>query len=493
MAHENRGSFYRLSVEIVMLILGAAVVLQAAPPSFAATAEPDSQRSNPAYDIKPPTLSTLIADVKPAVVSIAVEKSITPTTHFGQVPGFGGPNQDWLFKFFGAPNAPAPQPYQAQGEGSGFVVAQSGIVVTNYHVIEDADKISVVFESGERLSAQLLGSDERTDLAVLKVDTEDALPYVEFGDSDAAAVGDWVVAIGNPFGFGGTATAGIISARGRDLQSGPYIDFIQIDAPINSGNSGGPVFDANGHVIGVSTAIYSPNGGNVGLGFAIPASDAQLIVAELRDKGTVERGWLGVQIQDIDDALADSLGLENAAGALVADVIVDSPAAEAGVNVGDVIIGFDGADVADSKVLTRLVSHTESDAKAKMIVIRDGKRMVLKPRIRELEDNPTVASTSPSGSELGLQVAPLSQTERDQLGIAASIEGVVVVAVDPMGEAARKGIRRGDVISRVNGDPIHTPNDLRQAVTTSHAKDRHQIAVLVQRGANRQFITLGLG
>jgi serine protease Do len=318
------------------------------------------------------------------------------------------------------------------------------------------------------------------------------LPFVRFGESDSAAVGDWVVAIGNPFGFGGTATAGIISARGRDLQSGPYVDFIQIDASINSGNSGGPVFGANGDVIGINTAIYSPNGGNVGLGFAIPANDAQIIVNELRDRGVVKRGWLGVQSQDVDDALADSLGLETVSGALIADIVSDSPAANAGAEIGDVIVEFDGDQVINSKALARLVSRAETGTQAKMIIVRNGKRQALRPRIDERDDNPTIAAVSSSSTQFGLQVVPLTSVERDQLGIDESVDGVVVVAVNPNGEAARKGIRRGDVISRVNRDLIHTPNELLQALADSRSNDHHQVAVLVHRGSTRHFVTLGL-
>ena len=493
MTQVKRGHNYQLWVVIAIFAAAALVVLQNGRTAHATPQAADAHQANSIYNLEPPSLSTLIAEVKPAVVSIAVEKSITPTMRSSQAPNFGGPDQEWLFKFFGAPNAPMPQPHKAQGQGSGFVVDKSGIIVTNYHVIEDADTITVIFESGDRLPAQVVGSDERTDLAVLKVNAKEALPYVEFGDSDRIAVGDWVVAIGNPFGFGGTATAGIISARGRDLQSGPYVDFIQIDAPINSGNSGGPVFDDTGHVVGINTAIYSPNGGNVGLGFAIPSSDAQLIVAELQDNGAVERGWLGVQIQDVDDALAESLGLDSVAGALVAQVVPGSPAADAGASVGDVIIEFNDNVVIDSKSLTQLVSHAETGEKVDMLVLRDGKRKALRPRISVLEDSPSVASASPNNTELGLEVAPLNESARNQLGIAPTVDGIIVVGVDPTGEGARQGIRRGDVISRVNQKAIHAPQDLRQAISDSHAKNQHQIAVLVHRGTTQQFVTLGLG
>jgi len=303
------------------------------------------------------SFADVIESVSPAVVNIAVSKVETaePTvfqfSRPGAPPGQQYPFDEFFERFFGGPSQEMPQ-RRSEGQGSGFLIDASGYIVTNNHVAGGADKITVTFQDGRELDATLVGSDPKTDLALIKVEAT-GLPFVAFGDSDRARVGDWVVAIGNPFGLGGTATAGIISARGRDIGSGSYDDFLQLDAPINFGNSGGPVFNVAGEVVGVNTAIFSPNGGNIGIGFAIPANQAKAIIADLRENGSVERGWLGVQIQNLDEDIAGSLGLPNENGALVAEVVVDGPAAKGGVQAGDVITRFNGQEIDSTRTLSR--------------------------------------------------------------------------------------------------------------------------------------------
>jgi serine protease Do len=339
----------------------------------------------------PPVVSSgsfadVFAQVSPAVVNIIVTQTEAQPT--GGVYRFNSPqgqergdrgdrgdSQDQLEQFFGrffdAPQQ-VPQQRRVQGQGSGFLIDPSGYIVTNNHVVDRATKIVVTMNDGRKLDATLVGHDPKTDLALIKVNGTD-LPHVAFADSDAARVGDWVLAIGNPFGLGGTATAGIISARGRHIENGPYDDYLQIDAPINFGNSGGPLFNVSGQVIGINTAIFSPNGGNIGIGFAIPSSQAKNVIKQLRDNGSVQRGWLGVQIQDLDDELATSVGLKSGKGALVADVVKDSPAAHAGVQSGDVITRLNDHEIDSARALSLAVADVSPSSTAKITVWRDGK------------------------------------------------------------------------------------------------------------------------
>ena len=337
-----------------------------------------------------PAFADIIERVKPAVVTIIVERDATPAMKRAvadQGPQRGQRGQEGLDEFFerffgpngpGIPGAPQGRGPRSGGQGSGFIIDERGYVVTNNHVVSGADTVKVVLDDGTELRGKVVGTDAATDLALIKIDGGKKLRAVEFGDSDRARVGDWVVAIGNPFGFGGTATVGIISARGRDLRAGPYDDFLQVDAAINSGNSGGPVFDASGRVIGVNTAIYSPNGGNVGLGFAIPATQVKVVVAELRNGGKVHRGWLGVQIQDLTPELARSVGLAAAEGALVADVVAGSPAQKSGVRAGDVIRRYGETPIKNAKDLSRRVAATDKGHDVLLEVWRDNRAQKLK-------------------------------------------------------------------------------------------------------------------
>ena len=465
--------------------------------------------AQPAAPRTPATPAVSFADVidsvSPAVVNIAVMKVETAPTSFqygGGQPGLGGSEQGLPFEFFerffdGNGRGFDPRQQQerrSEGQGSGFLIDASGYIVTNNHVAGGADEITVTMQDGHKYEAKLVGNDPRTDLALIKIDGTN-LPYVAFGDSDKARVGDWVVAIGNPFGLGGTATAGIISARGRDIRLDEYNDndYLQLDAPINFGNSGGPVFNVSGQVVGVNTAIFSPNGGNVGIGFAIPANQAKEIIADLRDNGTVERGWLGVQIQDIDEDLAKSLHMNGTEGALVVEVVGDSPAAKGGLQPGDVVTRFNDRAIDKSRTLSRAVASTTPNSGAKVTVWRDGKSHNLTVEVGEAQKE-AVASAGQGGAtqgqaHLGLQLRPLGEGERGMLGLPSDVNGVVVANVEPGSPAAEKGIRPGDVITRVNQKAVSSVGDAVAALNS--ARDANETALLlVRRGDAQRFVAL---
>lgn len=333
------------------------------------------------------SFADIVERVSPAVVNIAVTAQLRPAALAG--PGGRVPADEFFERFFGMPDRPGnpAMPRQRTGQGSGFIVDRDGYIVTNQHVVDGAEHVVVTLQSGEQLEATVIGQDSRTDIALLKVDSDAALPALEFGDSDRARVGDWVLAIGNPFGLGGTATAGIVSARGRDIRSGPYDDYLQIDAPINLGNSGGPVFNADGEVIGINTAIFSVNGGSVGIGFAIPANQAEDVVDELKANGSVNRGWLGVQIMDLDAERAASLGLGDAGGAVVAELVVGGPAARAGIEAGDVIVELDGERVESARALGRMVGDRDAEDRVSVGLYRNGERLSLGVTLGDLATN----------------------------------------------------------------------------------------------------------
>ncbi len=350
---------------------------------------------------------------------------------------------------------------KAQAVGSGFIIDPSGIVVTNNHVAGKAEKIVVTLSDGRKLPARLLGADEKTDLAVLKIDSDKPLPYVPWGDATKVRVGEAVMAVGNPFGLGGTVTTGIVSARGRDIQSGPFDDYIQTDAAINRGNSGGPLFDTNGNVIGINTAIFSPTGGNIGLGFAIPSSLAEPIVAQLKEHGRVERGLLGVQIQPVTDDLAQSLSLNSTKGALVASVVPDSAATKAGIKPGDVIRSVDGKEISDVRDLTRTVGMAQPGSTVKVGLTRDGKDMTVQAKLGEQGQNqanaPDKSDVKPEGRSFGFSLAPISPEARQQLKLENKVDGALIVAVEPGSPADEQGLRVGDVIQQVGRDAVDGP------------------------------------
>jgi serine protease Do len=458
----------------------------------------------------PPVVSSgsfadVFAQVSPAVVNIIVTQTESQPTggvyRFnspqGQERGERGDPQDQLEQFFGrffdAPQQ-VPQQRRVQGQGSGFLIDPSGYIVTNNHVVDRATKIVVTMNDGRKLDATLVGHDPKTDLALIKVNGTN-LPHVAFGDSDSARVGDWVLAIGNPFGLGGTATAGIISARGRHIENGPYDDYLQIDAPINFGNSGGPLFNVSGQVIGINTAIFSPNGGNIGIGFAIPATQAKNVVKQLRDNGSVQRGWLGVQIQDLDDELATSVGLKSGKGALVADVVKDSPAARAGVQSGDVITRFNDHEIDSARALSLAVADVSPSSTAKITVWRDGKSRDLSVKLGEASKAEEVASNGPGGNDagaadaLGLTLRGLTDEDRGRLGLPSDVNGALVVAVEPDSAAADKGLEPGDLITRVNQKPVTSANAAVAALKTAK-KDKSNALLLVRRGDSQRFVAL---
>ena len=453
----------------------------------------------------PGSFSELIKRVKPAVVSVATTGNSSMSNGMKQfefnMPDLpeGSPFGDFFRHFFdNMPQSPdGGQGFETKGAGSGFIISEDGYVVTNHHVIDDVSKIEVVMNDGTRFDAKVKGIDSKTDLALLKIDSDEPLPFVAFGDSDNADVGDWVVAVGNQFGLGGSATAGIISARGRDIQSGPFDDFLQIDAPINRGNSGGPLFDTRGNVVGINTAIYSPSGGNVGIGFAIPSNMAKDIVAELKNNGEVTRGWLGVEIQPVTEEVAESLGLKQAQGALVANVVTDSPAARSGFRVGDVIMNMDGKTLAEFKDLPKRVAGTRVGSESVFEVYRNGKKQNIEvvigsmpgdeEQLARVETDATADTT-----ELGLQLAALTPETRKRFNVAKGSGGVLVAGVERGSPASRAGIRPGSVINMVGQKSVETPDEVIEHVRD--AADNEQSAVLLRieyRGQNR-FVAVKL-
>ena len=444
----------------------------------------------------PESFAPLVNKVKPAVVNIATTQLQTGSSEseLPQMPDFppGSPFGE-LFRHLQPFNQ---GPMKLRALGSGFIIDPAGYVVTNNHVIGNATDISVTLQDGEILKGKLVGHDDKTDLALVKVNADHPLPYVSWGNSDQAEVGDWVIAVGNPFGLGGTVTAGIVSARGRDIHSGPYDDYLQLDASINRGNSGGPTFNTEGQVIGINTAIYSPNGGSVGIGFAIPSNAAQPVIAQLRATGHVERGWLGVQIQPVTPDMANALGLKSTHGALVAAVQPDSPAAKAGLKQGDVIVRYGSEDIKGPRDLSRAVADTKAGASQEVAVWRDGQTTTLNTTIAQATDQ-TAGGKSAKGGEvdhaqLGLKVAPLDQNTRESLDVPMTVHGVVVVSVDPNGPAAEQGLQAGDIIERVDNHEIKNPHELATAVHAVEKSGRKSVAMLINRQGTEEFVAVPL-
>ncbi len=445
----------------------------------------------------PVSFADLIEEISPAVVSINVEtREETPDVELPE-----GLDQlpEQFREFFrrqqpGGRNGP-PRPREGRSLGSGFLISGDGNVVTNNHVVEHASKITVVMQDGREFEAELVGRDEQTDLAVLKIEDDKEFPFVSFAENVKLRVGDWVVAVGNPFGLGGTATAGIVSATGREIGSSTYNDFIQVDASINRGNSGGPTFDLYGNVVGVNSQILSPTGGNIGIGFAIPARVAAKVTAELMENGSITRGWLGVNIQSIDQDLADSEGLKNREGALVARVVDDSPAQKAGFKTGDIVLRLDGKDVEDSRDLTRKVGGLFVGQKAKFLILRDGKRKTLTVTIGKREaDLGATPDTTPEESsvdEFGLKLGSLSPEDRERLDLDDD-RGVLVEGVDTNSTAFKKGIRAGNALLAAGSIDLNSPADFERAVADARKAGRKAIRVLVQSRNGQLFTALRL-
>ena len=470
----------------------------------------------------PRSFSDLAAQLLPSVVNISSSQKLQASADRGpEIPGFppGSPFEQFFHDFLDRNRPPGQRRAEPQGPdrggpapgagravslGSGFIVDTAGYIVTNNHVIDGADEISVTLTDNTTLKAKLIGKDERVDLALLKVDTDHPLKAVEFGDSDGARVGDWVLAIGNPFGLGGSVTAGIVSARGRDIRQGPYDDFIQTDAAINRGNSGGPLFDMDGKVIGINTAIYSPSGGSVGIGFSVPANLAKPVVMQLREYGHARRGWLGVRIQQVTPDIAESLGLKDPTGAMVAGVNDGGPADKAGIRNGDVVLKFNGQDVKDMRSLPRIVAETDIGKSVPVLLWRGGKNVTVDASVGEMADDVQQASATPDQgnrtppnrsamiSGLGARLSPITPDLRDKYKLSDDQKGVVVTDVDADGSAAGRGLKPGDVIVEVQQEPVSTPADVSERLDKYRKQDRKTVLMLIQSADGMRWVPIPL-
>jgi len=469
----------------------------------------------PAQAKGPDSLSELSTQVSDAVVNISattVDAKRSSRNEGGpNLPpgvGPGAPFDDLFEEFFrrrgqGMPELPRQR--RSSSLGSGFVIDPSGIVITNNHVIADANEVTVILNDGQKLKAEVLGKDQKVDVAVLRVKPEKPLKAVKFGDSDKAKVGDWVLAVGNPFGLGGSVTAGIVSARNRNIDSGPYDNYIQTDASINKGNSGGPLFNMDGEVIGINTAILSPSGGSVGIGFATPANTVEPVIEQLQAFGETRRGWLGVRIQNIDDAIAETLNLGATRGALVAGVDDKGPSKPAGLKVGDVIVKFDGKPIKESRDLPKLVAATPVGKDVELVVVRSGKEQTKTVKLGRLEDGEKVASkdgdekekseSSGDGSSqsvLGLELSRLSDALRSRYQIKDTVKvGVVITAVDPRSEAAEKRLQAGEVLLEVNQEAVSDPADVLKKIKTLKGAGKKTALLIVANGqGDAHFVAL---
>ncbi len=441
-----------------------------------------------------PDFTQLVQRVKPAVVSVRVkeEGNAELMSDNDQANPFQGTPLDKFFQEFQNQNGghwQQARPHPVEAQGSGFFISSDGYLVTNNHVVDNAQQVEVVTDSGETLKAKVVGTDKKTDLALLKVNADGkTFPFVTLA-KEKPKIGEWVVAMGNPFGLGGTVTAGIVSAEGRDIGEGPYDNFIQIDAPINRGNSGGPTFNMKGEVVGVNTAIYSPSGGSVGIAFDIPASTVENVIPQLQKAGYVERGWLGVQIQPVTDAIADSLGLKSAEGALIAEPQPDSPAAKAGLQSGDVIKAVDNTPVKDARDLARRVAGIAPGTDVSLKIIRDGQPQTVSLKIGQMQDQKvhkaSIKKTSHEQDEkLGLALAPAQDVE------GAGDKGVAVVGVQPGGTAADLGMAEGDVILKADGKSISTPSEFKNALEGAKAAGHGHALVLLKHKKNEVYLAV---
>lgn len=481
---------------VTALLLGAAQAVHAAPPeSFAPVVDP----------------------LMPAVVNISTTQKIhqqaqmmTPMFDFDALPDTPQNRQfKQLFRQFAIPGIPGGQmpDKEVTSLGSGFVIDASGYVVTNNHVIGAADEIRVIFADSTHYDATLVGRDPKTDLALLKIKGDKPFPAVSFGDSDALRVGDWVIAVGNPFGLGGSVSAGIVSARGRNINAGPFDDFIQTDAAINRGNSGGPLFNARGEVVGINSAIYSPTGGSVGIGFAIPSAMAKSVLEALKKDGVIHRGWLGVKIQKISEEIANSLSLGKPRGALVLEVSKDSPAVGSGLAAGDVILKFDGREIDEMRKLPRYVAETKIGKKVDLVVWRKGREVTLSTKVGELPDDEQDDQGSgkpgkfgkknevpPDAKDLvlGMQLVPIGRELRQRFRLAADLKGLIIDDIDMSGEAAKRGLRPGDIILEANQQPVETIDALRAALREAKKAGREFILLRVARDEEVMFVTVSV-
>ena len=453
---------------------------------------------------KPESLAPLAEKISPSVVNITTSTTVEGRTGPQGIVPEGSPFEDFFREFQDRNNdGEGNRPRRSSALGSGFVISEDGYVVTNNHVIESADEITIEFFSGEELVAKVIGTDPKTDIALLKVEASQPLPFVSFGDSNAARVGDWVIAMGNPLGQGFSVSAGIVSARNRAL-SGTYDDYIQTDAAINRGNSGGPLFNMDGEVIGVNTAILSPNGGSIGIGFSMASNVVTRVIDQLQEFGETRRGWLGVRIQDVTDDVADAMGLKKAVGALITDV-PEGPAREAGLKTGDVIKSFDGVEVVDTRGLVRQVGNSPVGATVRVTVLRDGKTQTIKVVLGRREDADgavpaAVDENADGGTEaepqstmlMGLTLMPLTDDLRAELGADGDMSGLAVTDVDQTSEAFEKGLRMGDIITEAGQEQVTSIADLEARIAAAKEAGRKSLLLLVRRGGDPRFVALSL-
>ena len=478
----------------------------------------------PAWSRPPPeSFADLAQTLLPAVVNVSSSTNAAPGAEAQEMPQFppGSPFEQFFKDFMDKrrgqqggggdngegeddpdqPDGAPGKPHKMQSLGSGFIIDPSGIVVTNNHVIEGADEVTITLQDNTILKATVIGHDDRADLAVLKVTPEKPLPFVKWGNSDASRVGDWVLAIGNPFGLGGTVTAGIVSARGRDIQQGPYDDFIQTDAAINKGNSGGPLFNMDGDVIGINTAIFSPNGGSIGLGFSIPSGEARIVIDQLRKYGKARRGWLGVRIQPVSPDIAETLGLKGQDGALIAGVTKDGPAEKAHIQNGDVVLSFNGTKLKEMRTLPRVVAETAIDSKVPVEIWRNGKLQTLDVTVAELPDDQKPAAAAGEKTKkipspnvdmgaMGLKIAPLSDELKQKYKLDDKATGVVITEVTDGGLASDRGLKPGDLIVEVQQQSVASPAELMKHLAEARDAGRKSVLLLVQNKDGLRWVPL---
>jgi serine protease Do len=440
----------------------------------------------------PDSFADLVVRLAPAVVNISSTQAMeTPS---------GDQEMDELFREFFDRQRREQGPRRATSMGSGFIIDAAGYIVTNNHVVADADVVMVRLQDEREFKAEIVGRDDKTDIALIKIQSSEPLPFVGWGDSNELRIGDWVLAIGNPFGLGGSVTAGILSARHRNINAGPYDDFLQTDASINRGNSGGPMFNMDGEVIGISTAIFSPTGGSVGIGFGIPAAIARTVVDQLRQFGKPRRGWLGVRIQSVSAELAEGLRLPTSKGALIANVTKDGPAEKGGIQQGDVVMSFDGKTIDEMRKLPLIVAETPVQKSVDVVLWRQGKEMTVRVTVGELDETQTAAvdseqaSPTPQGAEiqttLGLSLSEISPELREQYQLGDDASGVVVTEVAPDGPASEKGLQAGDVIVEVDQKSVSSPADVAQKVKEARDNGYRVVTLLIYRNGDFQWVAL---
>jgi serine protease Do len=478
----------------------AGIMVVARPSGHFALAAPAEAPAQPAERSGPPGFAAIVQSVKPAVISVRVKLNGTNLEDMGsqdsereqrRPPFFRRPPFDRFFREFGMPNFPdgRSQPRLTLAQGSGFFISADGYAVTNGHVVSDSQSVEIQTDDQKTYKARVVGTDPKTDVALLKVDGRSDFPYVAFADG-LPQIGDWVLAVGNPYGLGGTVTVGIISAHGRDIGASPYDDFIQIDAAVNKGNSGGPAFDESGKVVGVTTAIFSPSGGSIGIGFAIPADTVKSVVAQLKENGVVTRGWIGVQVQPVNEEIASSLGLDKAEGALVDEPQPDGPASKAGIKPGDVIQSVNGEEVKDSRDLAKKIAGITPGQITTLRVFHDGSEKTVMLMVAKMPDR-TVAESRPSreyrgGAPLGLTLAPAATVAGE------GTRGVVVTDVNPDGPGAERGVHAGDVILDVAGKAVNNPSEVHDAVSEARSAGKLAILMRIKSGDAARYVAMPL-